>query len=430
MNEEGHSACESRADAVIIGGGIIGCAAAWWLARAGMRVQLFEKGRIGGEQSGRNWGWIRRIGRDGAEIPLATRALALWPRLRELLGAETGFAACGLAYLCKTEAEVEARAAWLAEHGGQAGDDIRMLSARQAQELFPEASGNFRGALFAAGDGRAEPLMATRAFAKGARDAGARIAEGCAVREVLSAGGAVEGILSERGEVRAPVVILAGGVWSRLLCDRLGLRLPQLGVLNSVMHAEALSGAPEVVAGGGEYAFRRKADGGYVIAHWKLSETLPSPQHLRFAWDFLPALRENWRQLPVRMAWPFPPWAAPARWREGARTPFERARELDPRPSRRILNRALAALKRDFPVFEGVRIRRCQAGVIDVLPDVLPVIDAACAPRGLILATGFSGHGFGIGPAAAEAVAALALGREAAVDLAPFTLARLGRSRA
>ncbi len=430
MGEEGHGPSGRQADAVIVGGGIIGCATAWWLARAGMDVRLFEKGRIGGEQSGRNWGWIRRIGRHGAELPLAVRALSLWPRLSGLLGAETGFAACGLAYLCKTREEAQARAAWLAGHGAQAGEDIRMLSARQVRALFPQAQARFHGALFAAGDGRAEPLAATRAFAGAAVRSGARIVEGCAVREVLSGGGAVRGVVSERGEVRAPVVIIAGGVWSRLLCERLGLRLPQLGVLNSVMHAAPVAGAPEVVAGGGEYAFRRKAGGGHVIAHWRLSETLPSLQHLRFARDFLPALRENWRSLPPRLTWPFPPWAAPARWREGEETPFERARVLDPVPSRRILKRALAALKRDFPVFEGVRIERRQAGVIDVLPDVLPVIDAASSPRGLILATGFSGHGFGIGPAAAEAAAALALGREAAVDLSAFALARLGRSRA
>ena len=422
----------ARADVLIIGGGIIGCAAALFLARAGLAVVLCEKGRIGAEQSGRNWGWIRRIGRHGAELPLARRALQLWPRL-QAEGLNMGYAQTGLAYLCKDESEQQARRAWLKTHGEAAGGDIRMLSAAQAKELLPAAQGRFAGALFAPRDGRAEPLMATRALATAARAQGAVIMENCAVRDIELQAGRVHGLMTEKGSVRGRKVILAGGIWSRLLCDRLRLRLPQLGVVNSVHYTAPLMGGPSIVAGGGEYAFRPTRDGGYAVAHWRISQTLLTAQHIRFARQFLPALASGWRDLPPRLASPAQPWAARAGWKAGKPTPFERARVLDPSPSRRILKAAMMALERDFPVFRQARIVGAQAGIIDVLPDVLPVISEVEDIPGLILATGFSGHGFGIGPAAGEAIARLAQGLKADVDLSAFSLSRFsspGKGRA
>ncbi len=413
-----------RADAVIIGGGIIGCATALWLARAGMRPVVCEKGHIGAEQSGRNWGWIRRIGRDPAELPLARRALDLWREMPRLLEIDPGFVPCGIAYLCRSEEELERRRVWLAANRDAAGNDIRLLSGRETAELFPGATVPFTGALHAPRDGRAEPLAATRAIATAAERQGTILLEHCAVRDIMLQGGSVHGVSTERGEIRTGIVVLAGGVWSRMLCDRLGLRLPQLGVINSVQYTAPLDGAPETSAGEGDCAFRKTADGGYAVAHWRLSETLLTPQHLRFARDFLPALKESWKDLPPRPASPFQPWARAASWKEGERTPFEDARVLDPRPSVRILRKALKALQRDFPVFANARLVRRQAGVIDVLPDVLPVIDAPAQVPGLVVATGFSGHGFGIGPAAGEAAAALATGQTPQTDISAFALAR------
>ena len=413
-----------QADAIVIGGGIIGCATALWLARAGMRPVLCEKGRIGGEQSGRNWGWIRRIGRDPAELPLARRAMELWRQMPRLAGTDPGFVPCGIAYLCRNEEELERRHLWLKANRDAAGEDIRLLSGRETAELFPGAAVSFTGALHAPHDGRAEPLTATRAIAEAAKRAGVILLENCAVRDITLQGGAIHGVQTERGEIRTGTVVLAGGIWSRMLCDRLGLRLPQLGVINSVQYTAPLDGAPETSAGEGDCAFRRTVEGGYAIAHWRLSETIVTPQHLRFTRDFLPALKESWKDLPPRPTSPFQPWARSASWNTDGKTPFEEVRVLDPPPSTRILRKALKALQRDFPAFAKARIVRRQAGVIDVLPDVLPVIDSPAEVPGLVIATGFSGHGFGIGPAAGEAAAALAAGKSPLTDISAFTLAR------
>src|ERR1700678_4558855 len=91
-----------EADVVIIGGGIVGSAAGYFLAKKRLRVALIEKGHIAGEQSSRNWGWCRKMGRDPREIPLAIEALRVWRELNTLTDAETGFRQCGIVYLCKT----------------------------------------------------------------------------------------------------------------------------------------------------------------------------------------------------------------------------------------------------------------------------------------------------------------------------------------
>ena len=95
-------ALPARTGVVIIGGGIIGTCTALFLAQKGVPVVLCEKGHIAGEQSSRNWGWCRKMGRDAREIPLAIESLRLWRGMNERIGRETGFRRCGIVYLCET----------------------------------------------------------------------------------------------------------------------------------------------------------------------------------------------------------------------------------------------------------------------------------------------------------------------------------------
>ncbi len=115
---------------VVIGGGIIGACTAFFLAREGIPVVLCEKGEIAGEQSSRNWGWCRKMGRDPREVPLAIEALRLWPEMNSLVGAETGFRRSGIVYLCRTQKELAKREAWLEQVGRPLQLDSRLLSPR------------------------------------------------------------------------------------------------------------------------------------------------------------------------------------------------------------------------------------------------------------------------------------------------------------
>ncbi|MCY3819825.1 MAG: FAD-binding oxidoreductase [Gammaproteobacteria bacterium] len=101
------------AEVVILGGGIIGVSTAWFLARQGGRVALCEKGHIAGEQSGRNWDWIRQQGRDAREMPMILESLNIWRGPAEAIGEDVGFAQTGCLYAARTDEELEGHASWL-----------------------------------------------------------------------------------------------------------------------------------------------------------------------------------------------------------------------------------------------------------------------------------------------------------------------------
>ena len=171
----------ARADVVIIGGGIVGVSAALYLAKKGVSVALCEKGRIAGEQSSRNWGWCRTMGRDEGEMPLAIESLRLWERMNQEVGAETGFRKAGIVYLCESQSAIDQYEAWLAR-ARQLQVASRLLSADEVDELLPNSTRRWPGALFTPTDGSAEPQLAAPAIAEAARRAGATIMTSCAAR--------------------------------------------------------------------------------------------------------------------------------------------------------------------------------------------------------------------------------------------------------
>src|SRR6266852_3525487 len=251
----------ARADVVIVGGGIIGASTALFLAQKGVSTVLCEKGHIAGEQSSRNWGWCRKMGRDPREIPLIIESLRLWQGMNIMVEAETGFRQAGIMYLAETQAELGQLEAWL-DHARQYQLDTRILGRTEAAELMPGLTGAWAGALYTASDGKAEPQRAAPAIAEAARKRGAAILTQCAVRGLETAGGRVSGVVTERGPITCGSVVLAGGAWSRLFCGNLGIELPQLKVLATVMRTEPLEGGPEISASGGLFGFRKRMDGG------------------------------------------------------------------------------------------------------------------------------------------------------------------------
>src|SRR6266446_2678943 len=255
----------ARADVVIVGGGIIGTSTALFLAQKGISTVLCEKGHIAGEQSSRNWGWCRKMGRDPREIPLIIESLRLWQGMNTLVEAETGFRQSGIMYLAETQAELGQFEAWL-EHAHQYQLDTRIVSRTEAAELMPGLTGTWTGALYTASDGKAEPQRAAPAIAEAARQRGAAILTQCAVRGIETAGGRVSAAVTERGRIACSSVVLAGGAWSRLFCGNFGVELPQLKVLGSVMRTEKLDGGPEISASGDLFGYRKRMDGGYTVA--------------------------------------------------------------------------------------------------------------------------------------------------------------------
>jgi len=418
----------ARTGIVIVGGGIIGVCTALFLAEKGHAVVLCEKGRIGGEQSSRNWGWCRTMGRDEGEIPLALESLRLWRGLNERTGRDTGFRQPGILYLCETEKEVADQEAWL-NQARQYQVDAHLLRGGALDAAMPGASASFVAGMHTPTDGRAEPSMAAPAIAEAARAHGAVILTGCAVRGIDLQAGRVAGVVTEKGRIACESVVLAGGAWSRLFCGNAGVDFPQLKVLASVFRTRPLSGAPEITAAGSVFAFRKRLDGGYSIARRNANTAEITPDHFRLLSDFLPRLRANRHEIRLgvgRRSWE--ELRTKRRWSLDEATPFEAVRVLDPTPKEGILAEARSVLSRVFPAFGKMEVAQSWGGMIDVTPDAVPVIDQVARIPGFFIATGFSGHGFGIGPGAGRLMADLVVGNTPVVDPTPFRLDRFART--
>ena len=406
---------------VVIGGGIVGVCTAFFLARKGIPVVLCEKGEIAAEQSSRNWGWCRKMGRDPRELPLAMEALRLWPEMNSLTGAETGFRRSGIIYLCRTQKDLAKREAWLEQAAKPMQLDSRLLTRDQMNRVVPGLTGNWLGALFTPSDGRAEPAHAAPAIAQAARRLGATILTRCAVRGVETEGGRIAAVVTEKGRIACDSVVLAGGAWSRLFCRPLGLRLPQLKMLSSVMRSEPLAGGPEAAVAGFGFSLRKRLDGGYTVASGSGNVVSIVPDTFRFMGDFLPAMWMRRHDLRLRFgARFFQALFQQRRWRLDQPSPFEMMRVLDPPAHAGILEQARAHATAAFPVFHTMRVAQSWGGMIDVTPDGIPVISGVEALPGFFIATGFSGHGFGIAPGAGRLMAELVMGETPVVDPTPF----------
>ena len=414
----------TRVDVVVIGGGIIGASTALELAERGVKVALCEKGGIGHEQSSRNWGWVRISRRDPREVPLMAESLRIWNGLDERLGRATGYTRAGIIFTCKNDEEFDQHERWGRNLDGYQIEH-RMLSASEFDALVPGSNLKLKGALHTPVDGRAEPQKAAPAIAERARELGAHVLTECAVRGIETSAGAISGVVTERGPIACSSVVLAGGAWSSLFSGRFGIDFPQLKVMNSVLRTEPLEGGPEQAIWAEDFALRKRRDGGYTIASGTENVVDIVPDSFRNAMKFLPALRAEWRALSFRLGGRFlDEVRIPRSWDMDEASPFEYARVLDPKPSARITNKALGALRRAFPVFEQARISQRWAGYIDVTPDAVPVISPVERVPGFFIATGFSGHGFGIGPAAGKLTADLVTGATPLVDPTAFRLGR------
>ena len=200
------------ADVVVVGAGVIGVSTAYFLAEQGLRVVVCEKGRVAGEQSSRNWGWVRIGQRDPREVPLMAESLRIWRGLEQRIGRDMGYRKAGIVFTCATDLEYRQNEGWR-ENLDQYQIDTRMLSPGEVSQMFPAANFDVKGALFSADDGRAEPQKAAPAIAEAARDRGAHVLTECAVRGIETSAGAVIGVVTERGAITCDAVVLAGGAW-------------------------------------------------------------------------------------------------------------------------------------------------------------------------------------------------------------------------
>lgn len=417
-------AAPKEAEVVIIGGGIIGVCAAYYLAGRGVPVVVLEKGRIGGEQSSRNWGWCRQQNRDERELPLATKSLALWDRFAEEIGESVGFRRCGLLYLSRDERELQVWTEWCDFAHGR-GVKSQILNAEKASGFATATGGPWLGGIFAQNDGTADTSRAAAIIAKGVEKRGGTVVQNCAARGILTEAGRVSGVVTEIGEIRTRQVVMAGGAWASSFCNQLGIQFPQASMLASAL--SIMPGArslPEALHTK-QASITRRGDGGYTVSISGRAQFDPTPQKVRFAGKFLPMFARRWRSIkPGSFQSLSFRHETRAKWHLDQKTPMEMTRTLDPKPSSKELNETLARATSLSPEIGAIGVQAKWGSYIDSTPDGVPVIDQIKALPGFLLAAGFSGHGFGIGPGAGHLIADLITATDPIVDPSHYGLGR------
>lgn len=405
-------------DLLILGVVIMGSCIAHALAERNHKVFVCKKCTFGAEQSSRNLGWVRFTNRKPIELDLMFESLRQWQTLDKRLARLTGYKQCGIVFSEKDEQAMAMRRAWL-EHLGPFGLKAQVLSPTRIVDYFPGARYPAVGGIYSPFDGRAEPQLATSAIAESARDKGATLLNHCAVQSIDTAGGRVCGVHTERGYIASSTVVIAGGVWSNLLCRQVGIDYPQLDVKVGAINTTPVSG-PDVSFGSSQFALRRRADGGYTVGNYFARADIV-PNSFRYATRFAASVRQP--DLSLRLGKRFFEELFRRTVKPGRSGPFERQRTLDPElwfDTQAMFNR----ISEMFPFLATAQIKERWAAHIDVTPDSLPVIDELTAVPGLFMCSGFSGHGFGIAPGAGTLMADLVTGAKPIVDPAAFSLKR------
>ena len=416
--------CPQKADIVIIGGGIIGVSTAWFLAKQGVDVALCEKGHIAGEQSSRNWGWVRSQGRDRRELPMMIESMNIWRGLEVEIGEDVGFNQGGCLYMARNEKQLKKYVDWLPT-AKEFGLDTQVIEGKELDQHVNDASSQWLGAMYTASDAMAEPHKAVSAIARAAIRSGATLLTSCAVRGVEIQGGRLSAVVTEHGSIQTSTALCAAGAWTSMFCRSLGIAVPQLQVRGTV----ARTAPADVILKGNVFdkkiGIRRRQDGGYTIAHGSVLDHFITPSTFRFAFKFLPALVHEIGTLKISIGRPFlEELGAPSTWALDEESPFERTRVLNPKPNLRVLKSFCKSFNEVYPQLAGTRIVESWAGMVETTPDVVPVMCEHESIPGFHIATGLSGHGFGIGPGAGKALAAMLTGNDVGIDMTPFRLSR------
>ena len=391
----------NTSDVVVIGGGIIGAASAYELAKRGVRVTLLEAESLAFGATGRNLGYIWvHTRRSGPELDLVMDTVERLPTLAEELGAEFGLRRNGGLIFALTAAQRQVLAEFV-ERRVQDGVDMRLLDGDEARSLVPLLPPTVVAATYCPLDAQIDSTRYVRAFATAAERCGATVLQGTAARRIVVDDGRVVGVDTDTGRIDCGAVVLAAGGWSGYLAQDLGLELPIGSMRLQIVQTEPMPARLDHLV-----------YGPIAIKQYAIFRELPSFREE----DFLhpaeapggPVLLESLCQ------------QADGRYLLGIAMDYP---GFDWRPDLAGVALITRVLPEDLPELRSAHVARAWAGILPFTSDSLPIIDRAPGIDGLVVA---AGHVFGnaAGPTTGKLVASLVTDEPSSIDVAQFALDR------
>ncbi|CAH1687168.1 Sarcosine oxidase subunit beta [Hyphomicrobiales bacterium] len=374
-------------DVVVIGAGISGAASAYELAKAGLDVVLVDRFGPAAMASGWTLAGVRQSGRHPAELPLARAAVALWPTLASELDGATHYRRSGNLRLARTEAEA-AVIRQLVDEQSSAGLEIDFLaSSADVRAVAPALSERVLCASLCQSDGSADAAASVAAFVKAAERLGARLRFGERVIRLQTERGRITGVKTDRGSIAARHVVVAAGIFGNELIAPFGLHVPLEVPMVTVLRSAPMASVLEQVIGvaNADCAGRQEHNGRFRVTSGL----------------------KTW----------------PGRMQDVAGPEGIRPRVM---PTADSIGEVVRLIGDVIPAFQSAEIEDVWSGLIDLTPDALPVIDAPELVEGLVVAMGFSGHGFCLGPITGRIVRDLVTNKATHLPIAPFAIDRFG----
>ena len=371
------------ADVIIVGGGLMGASAAFFLRKRGRSVILLERGLVGQQASGVNFGNVRRQGRYLVQLPLANRSREIWGRLPELIGEDCEFVASGHLRVCYS-AEYAAKAETYARDAREYGLDLEIIAPSALRSRFPYLGHEVLLGSLGPRDGHANPRLVAPAFGRAARREGARVEENTEVLTIEKIGEDFHVVTRNRGSFRAPILLVTAGAWAGAMAARLGepvpavARGPQMGVTEPV-------------------PYRIKPTLGVSTPHE--AETIYMRQVTRGNIVF-----GGGNRVEVNL--------------DTIRAYVNPENTLKQMPQ----------LRRLLPGIGNLNLIRVWSGIESYLPDDMPIMGPSEKVAGLFYAFGFCGAGFQIGPAVGDVMAELIDTGSTVTPIEPFHIRRFAPS--
>ncbi|MCI6497288.1 NAD(P)/FAD-dependent oxidoreductase [Lachnospiraceae bacterium HCP1S3_C3] len=363
------------ADTIIIGGGVVGCAAAYYLAKAGNSNVIVLEGTksIGHGGSSRNGGGVRQSGRDVRELPYAMYGIKnLWPNLSEELGVDTEYTQKGNLRLGKTEEHLK-KLNTLASNAQSVGLDVRMVDAKEVKEICPYLADDIIGASWCPTDGHANPLTTTLGYYKRSLEMGVKYYTDAPVKELRKIKGKVRQVVLNDGTVfEGESIILAAGYESREIARTVGVDIPMTRLIDEALVTEMQPHMFDIMLGtaGGDFYGHQAHHGSFVFGSDSGYEVVTDMKD--------PSAMET---------------------------------------NSLTLSASCRAIMSYVPALKDAKIVRSWAGWLDNAFDGVPFISRVDEAPGLILACGFTGHGFGTAPAVGLMLSQMVAGEETVVDI-------------